>query len=269
MQGVERYRIQKLCRLALAVPVEITAQFSDDATEATSGVFIPINGEVVTPRSFAYLRYVMRPVTLSGGVAGSTVHLEPSPGPTIGVYTTSGSAVALPATFAVSSLPMNLLVRGGNDGAAKLLLSDAATSDVVVFKVGASPGHAGRKLVAKPYFEYVRAFRPGAPIYVALDPTRYPDRIDRKFDVYVVKHRSPKEWGLDNSLNDVTADGVERFALSPGTTQDNHWDIWTIGISGANKGGALDALTRAATRTPSRAYVLFACRGCTAMLDVS
>ncbi len=218
--------------LALAAPVDITAQFSDDATEATTGVFIPVNGEAVAPRSFTYLRYAMRPVTLSGGVAGSTVRLEASPGPTIGVYTTSGTAIALPATFAVSSLPMTLLVRGGSDGAAKLLLSDAATSDVVVFKVGASPGHAGRKLVGEPYFEYVRAFRPDAPIYVALDPTRYPDRIDRKFDVYVVKHRSPKEWGQDNSLNDVTADGVERFALSPGTTQDNHWDIWTIGING-------------------------------------
>ncbi len=218
--------------LSLAAPVDLTAQFSEDATEATTGVFIPVNREAVNPTSFAYLRYAMRPITLSGGITGSTVTLEASAGPTIEVYTQAGSLVTLPASFPASSLPLTLLVRGASDNWAKLKLSDAATSDQIAFKVGASPGHAGRKLVGEPYFEYVRAFRPDASIYVALDPTRFPDRIGRKFDIYVVKHKSPKEWGLDNTLSDATSDGIERRALDPGTTQNNHWDIWTIGVNG-------------------------------------
>jgi hypothetical protein len=217
---------------ARAAPVDITAQFSNDATEATTGVFIPVQRGAVNAGSFPYLKYTMRPVTLSGGTTGSSVTLEATPGPTISIYTTLGVPVALPATFPVTSLPLTLLVHGGSDGGAKLKLSDTATSDLIVFRVGASPGHAGRKLSDEPYFEYVRAFRHDAPIYVAIDPTRYPDRIDKKFDVYIVKHRTPAQWGLDNSLTDLTADGVERFALSAGATQDNHWDVWTLNING-------------------------------------
>lgn len=218
--------------VASAAPVDLTALFSDDATEATTGVFIPVQREVVNPASFGYLKYTMRPVTLSGGTAGSSVTLSASPGPTISVYTTGGALVALPATFPTSSLPMTLLVYGGADGGAKLKLSDATSQDLIACRVGAAPGHAGRKLSDEPYFEYTRAFRPDAAIYVAIDPTRYPDRLDKKFDVYIVKHRTPLEWALNNALTDVTADGVERFALSAGTTEQNHWDVWTVGING-------------------------------------
>lgn len=231
--------------LVWAAPVDITARYSVDATEATTGVFLPVSRASVDNSSFAYLRYLMRPVVLSGGTPGTTVRLESSDATTFEVYTTAGVRMTLPTTIAASSLPMTLYVYGARDGQSKLALSDNSSKDIILFKVGGWPGIAGRRLNNAPFFEYVRAINDNDIVSAAVDPTRMPDRIGQQPRVHLVKHRSPKEWGVDNTLQDITADGIETLVIASGSTSNNRVNIWTTGVSGnagTELGVALDVV---------------------------
>ena len=127
-------------------PVDITAVFSIDATEDSDGVFVRKNISTVGNSSFKYLRYHMRPVTLSGGAPGTQVTLETSPGGVLSVYTETGAEVTLPAVFDVADLPVTLLVNGAADGEAKLNARDPTSQDGILFRVGCFPGLGGRSL---------------------------------------------------------------------------------------------------------------------------
>jgi hypothetical protein len=62
---------------------------------------------------------------------------------------------------------------------------------------------AGNPLDAYPHFEYVRTFMEGAPISVAVDPTRYPGITGWSGEIYLVAHKELDEWIDSPGLLDV------------------------------------------------------------------
>ncbi len=80
---------------------------------------------------------------------------------------------------------------------------------------------AGNGLDGYPYFEYVRAFREGGSVSVAIDPTRYPDVVGQTCDIYIVEAKTAGGWAVDPSLNDVTAGGPQTETLGGSTIQEN------------------------------------------------
>src|SRR5262245_53323992 len=65
-------------RTVAADPVRISVLHAS-GTAAQSGVYIPRNFARVGEAPFDQLRFMMRPITVSGGVPGGTVTLESSP----------------------------------------------------------------------------------------------------------------------------------------------------------------------------------------------
>ncbi len=80
---------------------------------------------------------------------------------------------------------------------------------------------AGNPLATYPYFEFVRAFNVNAPVYAGVDPSRYPDLVDRTADLYVVATKSAGEWSVDPALSDVTPDGPEAVTITGSTIEQN------------------------------------------------
>jgi hypothetical protein len=64
---------------------------------------------------------------------------------------------------------------------------------------------AGNPLDAYPHFEYVRTFMEGAPISIAVDPTRLPAIAGVTGRVFVVRHKEPSAWAADPTLVDARA----------------------------------------------------------------
>ena len=62
---------------------------------------------------------------------------------------------------------------------------------------------AGNPLDVFPHFEYVRTFMEGAPISVAVDPTRYPAIASFQGYLFLVAHKSPDVWADNSDLQDV------------------------------------------------------------------
>ena len=215
-----------------AAPVHIDVLHAN-GTIAQTGVYVPRNFARAVEAPFNQLRFQMRPITISGGVAGGTVTIESSPpaAPFI-LFNRIGAQVPLPATYPVSSLPLTLYVHGEKNGAGKLIAKDAFTQDVVVFNVGPWPGLAGRSLDLYPFFEVVRAVNENDLLRSAIDPTRLPDRVGAAYDAYVVKHRPPGKWAVDPALTDVTYDGPESLTVLPGTIQANTAILWSHGLGG-------------------------------------
>jgi len=83
---------------------------------------------------------------------------------------------------------------------------------------------AGNPLDQYPYFEYVLAFNQGAPVHVAVDPSRYPQLVGQTGDIYVVEAKTTGQWAADKSLSDVTG-GAQTESFVAGTIQDNTFEI--------------------------------------------
>jgi len=62
---------------------------------------------------------------------------------------------------------------------------------------------AGNPLDLYPHFEFVRTFFEGAPISIAVDPTRHPRLAGWSGDVFVVEHKDVVGWTADSALHDV------------------------------------------------------------------
>jgi hypothetical protein len=79
---------------------------------------------------------------------------------------------------------------------------------------------AGNPLDAYPHFEYVRTFMEGAPISVAVDPTRYPAIVGWSGNVFVVAHKDLAEWSDNPELHDVRV-GPQAVVLDGADVQGN------------------------------------------------
>ena len=94
---------------------DIAVSYSDDATEATVGVFQQPNVAPVTPAGFAQLRFLMRPIVLSAAGESGAVTLSQTAGDSIlDCFLPSGLRVTLPQVFDASNLPQQLLVAVAN-----------------------------------------------------------------------------------------------------------------------------------------------------------
>lgn len=212
--------------------VDVTAAFSDDATEAATGVFITPPVAPVTPANFANLRISMRPITVDSPSAANPVVLDSSGGP-IELWRPNGTRVTLPASIDPGMLPQQLLVNARHHGTSTLTATQAgAGSDSILFRAGPFPGLAGRELAAFPFFEQTVVIQTNSIVQTALDPVRHSDRIGQSYDVYIVKHRGAEQWALDNVLFDESG-AIETATVTAGGIQDNVVDAWTTGLVGA------------------------------------
>lgn len=90
----------------------------------------------------------------------------------------------------------------------------------------------GRPLAVYPYFEYVRTFNVGAPVHVAVDPTRFPQVIDVEATIYVTAAKTAAEWRSDATLTDVRALGAQAVVFSGTDIQGNTFQVDTGTLAG-------------------------------------
>lgn len=216
------------------LPPNLLVAFANDATEDSLGVRMHPNAEAITAGNFDELVFAMRPMTIQVGSASGSVEVTAS-GSNLELYALDGTPISLPASFPAASLPTTVLVNATDVGPNTLTaVISGGIPDVVEFNVGLFPGLVGGELSAYPWFETVQTINDDEEVLTALDPNRYPDRIDQPFDVYVVAHRTPAEWAANNTLLDVTG-GVESATLVTGSIQDNVFDAWLSGLDGGTE----------------------------------
>lgn len=195
---------------------------SNDATNASSGAFV-VRNPTPLAGNFEQLKFVMLPITVTAqpttGASSTEVSLDYESGSAAvaALYEAGGAhaAVALPKTWTradfdpvTKKLEVKLLANGADYGEVVLRLQYKADGNVIAEKklklrVGDAPGLAGAPRLIYPEFLYQRVFSEGSPVATAIDPARYADRVGRKAKVYVVRHKSPAEWALDNTIAPV------------------------------------------------------------------
>ena len=225
---------------------DITADFSDDATEDTTGVFLAVNSILedqptsgVTTVPFHAASLAMRPLQLSaGGLTGGTVelavHAITGEADMLRVFRPNGTELTLPAVFGWNSIPQKLLLSARSTGDAIVELRQrggARTGDEILVRVGPFPGLAGQELSLYPYFEFPQAVNDNQSLQTALDPVRHAERLGLPYDCYVVEHRSPAEWATQRLLVDVTGTVESGVVQGPGI-EDNVLTVWSPPLFG-------------------------------------
>lgn len=66
----------------------------------------------------------------------------------------------------------------------------------------------GRPRTLAPMWQSATSFWDGEAVYLGLDPLRFPDRVGREFDAYVVAHKSTEEWAANAELVGVAGSPV-------------------------------------------------------------
>ncbi|HXD32505.1 MAG TPA: hypothetical protein VN643_15390 [Pyrinomonadaceae bacterium] len=193
---------------------------ADSTVAEASGIFVQRNPVTVTPANFEQLKYAMQPLTIvAQPVVGRTtteVSLEYETGSASVVTLREASGthalVSLPRTWRASDfdpmthrLEVPLLANGDGSGEAILKLRYRADGVEVAVRrvkvrVGDLPGLAGSPVAAYPFFLYGRVVNAGSVVNVALDPSRFVERVGRRAAVYVVAHKTAAAWAADSSL---------------------------------------------------------------------
>lgn len=234
----------------------LDAAFSNDATEDSMGVFMQVTEGSVTPGTFPYWKYLMRPFTLAAEESlTSGRFLLDLVGGNLQVFRLDGSPLPLPATFEVASLPETLLVSATALGEGRVTAAYEDPNapphgagprkvgvDEVKVRVGQFPGLAGATLAGYPFFEFAAAVNDNQPLWGALDPARHAERLGLPYRAYVVAHRAPESWAADNVLVDVSG-GYETGAVTPGSITANTLALWLAGLdAGALVGKPYDVV---------------------------
>jgi hypothetical protein len=203
--AVSAYRIQ----LALK-PLCI-----DDATNATTGIFVPRTPPLPLPLD--RLKFLTAPVTVEAksivGTATKVVlELDSGDPGSIGVFNArTGAVESLPKTWlgadfdAAQRLEVKLLAQGVASGTTVLRVRYEANGTTIgerklKLRVNDMPGIAGVPVVADPKFLYGRVFNQGDTIRAAIDPLIFVDRAGRKATAHVVRHKTPAQWAMDNTI---------------------------------------------------------------------
>jgi len=211
--------------------IDVVVSYADDSLERDPGIYHAPNVARVTPGSFASLKFLMRPMTLTApGFSGDLV-LESIADPIVEVYRTDGTRVFLPATFDAADLPIDVLVNVTGAGEGALNLRQGAERDRVRIRASHFPGVAGRELSDYPFFEQEIAVSEDGVVQTALDPVRHAERVGLMADVYIVRHRPAEQWALTNVLVDASG-SFETTTVTAGGIQDNVVDAWTTGLDG-------------------------------------
>lgn len=193
---------------------------ADSTSAEASGIFVQRNPVTVTPANFGQLKYAMQPLTIiAQPVVGRTtteVSLEYESGSasvvTLREAGGTHALVSLPRTWHASDfnpvtrrLEVPLLANGDGNGEAILKLRYRADGVEVAVRrvkvrVGDLPGLAGSPVPTYPFFLYGRVVNAGSTVSVAMDPSRFVERVGRRAAVYVVPHRTAASWAADSSL---------------------------------------------------------------------
>ena len=155
-----------------------------------------------------------RPVTITtpDNIGGATLSFD-------------GPAEALDAAGVVitevATLPATVYLRATGVGEATLTvafvggeLPCGSDATLTLHAVAAAP-LSGRPRDHAPGWESSDSFMDIDPVYVALDPVRFSDRVGMDYAVHVVAHKSVDEWLADPTLLDVTG-VVEEGTLAAG-----------------------------------------------------
>jgi hypothetical protein len=225
----------------------LDALYADDETEATTGIFMQVNAWAVSPETFPYARYLMRPVVLAADeqLTAGRFLLE-AQGGNLQVFSADGTPLDLPATFDVATLPVTLLVSATALGESTLRASYQRPParggareigvDEIRVRVGPFPGLAGGALVGYPHFEFVAAVNDNDVLQGALDPGRHAERVGLPYRAYVVVHRTPEEWAAASTLSDVSG-GSETATVTAGSIVANTLALWTTGLAAGSHVG--------------------------------
>jgi hypothetical protein len=228
--------------------IDLHALYSADRSEETAGIVLVATAGDVTAETFATARFAMRPLTLSetGGWQEGSVLITATG--ELELFYADGMPLPLPATVGVDELPLELLVSAPSptDGTITAVFTppnDAMTStDVLRVRSVSSPGLAGRPLGGYPYFEFVDSFNDSEVVSAGIDPTRFPDRLGFAYDIYVVPHRTPEEWAVDNSLADASG-GAEASTVTGVSIADSQRVVWATNLDpGTNVSAAYDVV---------------------------
>ncbi len=216
----------------------LDAAFSDDDTEESVGIFMQPNISIVSQLNFQQLKFHMRPFTLDkdASLGSGTMSVESAGDASLQFFTPSGVAIAQPATYDVSELPVTFYVNAVNHGTSTITASYTAsagrgtpTTDAVLVRVGPFPGIGGEIIGEYPNFHYVDSFNSNDQIRGALDGPRHAERDGLQYRAYVVEHKTAAGWAGDNTLADVTG-GFETATFSDASTQANIVTLWAAGL---------------------------------------
>jgi len=213
----------------------LDARFSDDATEGTTGIFMHPNITAVSPVTFPQVKFNMRPFTLDAdpGMTEGAFVLETSGAPVLQFFTPAGTAVALPHTYDVSELPVELYCNATAFGQATVTARFDAVggpTDDVVVRVGPFPGISGEPLAEYPSFNFVDSFNSNGVMHGALDGARHAERDGLSYRAYVVAHKTPAQWAANNALVDVSG-GFENAVFSTASIAANTTLLWGVGLN--------------------------------------
>ncbi len=115
----------------------------------------------------------------------------------------SGPVEVLDATGAVVktvSGPTEVYLRATGVGAGEVTFKgDGCAAVVEVLGKLAAP-LVGQPREEQPGWRSMTSLWSGDTIYLGLDPARFPDRVGREFDAWVVDHRSAEAWAADPTL---------------------------------------------------------------------
>lgn len=180
---------------------------SDPAILETTGVVV----EMYPPGAdFAEQRLRMRAIRYTSGAD-------------LAIALTGPFAILDDAGAPVSTLPAGqgtVWISATGAGTGALTVSGGAARTIPL-TARLSPGLSGRALDGYPWFEPVTTFVAGEPMEVAIDPTRFADRVGMPFDLAVVPHRTLAEWAANPDLGDAVLTGSG--TLVAGSVQDNRW----------------------------------------------
>ncbi|MFN0057593.1 MAG: hypothetical protein ACKVX7_03980 [Planctomycetota bacterium] len=218
------------------LPPDLIASFVPDDLEENPGVCLVHNPTVITPSNFNSNKILMRKVTLSAGgtLTSGFIRLQLISG-TLQLFTSSGVPIVLPFDYAVPSLPQDFYVHSPVLGTATIKATHWTTSfppappvlaDLVNFSIKKKSKDVGSDLPGYPGFSGKSAFNPSDDVETGLDPNQLLDRVGQSYRVYVVDHRPPSVWALDNVLIDVTG-GFETAAVTAGGFANNIVSAWS------------------------------------------
>lgn len=171
---------------------------------------------VVEPATTGILRSRPVDVDLPGWVAGGDASVTLTVDGPVEVVDADGNPLT-----ALTTLPATVYLRATGTGPATLTAGFAggalpcAEDATLNLQAIAGASLAGRPRTLAPGWEHVESYRDLDPVFLGLDPARYPDRIGQRFNAYVVAHKSAEEWASDPLLIDVTG-GPEAGTLPAG-----------------------------------------------------
>lgn len=126
--------------------------------------------------------------------------------------TTAGSVEIVDAALDVLTevgVPAEVYLRATGVGPGKVIVSagKGCATKIEVRSVTPAP-LVGRPRTLMPLWQSATSFWEGEPVSLGLDPTRFPDRIGREFDAYLVAHKTTEEWAANSKLVGVAGTPV-------------------------------------------------------------